>query len=84
MKSHCYASTAYTPASIPDQPASTERSWLRKLGASRLPWGRTQDVAPDRFLRDDSPANMPSRCAPSSASAIRVVEPVILFQPMTT
>ncbi|WP_177408636.1 hypothetical protein [Pseudomonas sp. M30-35] len=53
-----YASTAYSPANIPDQPASIERSWLRKLGATRLPWGRTQDLAPERFLEDDSPENM--------------------------
>ncbi len=31
---------------------------MRKLGATRLPWGQTQDVAPERFLKDDSPENM--------------------------
>ncbi|ARU87303.1 hypothetical protein [Pseudomonas sp. M30-35] len=53
-----YASTAYNPANIPDQPASTERSWLRKLGATRLPWGRTQDVAPESIMTDPTPKSM--------------------------
>ena len=37
MSDSYYASTAYSPAGIPDQPPSSERSWLRKLGGSRLP-----------------------------------------------
>ncbi|MEK0361185.1 hypothetical protein [Pseudomonas sp. CBC3] len=53
-----YASTAYSPASIPDQPPSRERSWLRKLGGSRLPWGRTQEVAPESIMTDPTPKSM--------------------------
>ncbi|MHA6495055.1 hypothetical protein ACX0MV_17675 [Pseudomonas borbori] len=53
-----YASTAYSPASIPDQPPSSERSWLRKLGGSRLPWGRTQEVAPESIMTDPTPKSM--------------------------
>ena len=53
-----YSRTAYSPASIPDQPPSSERSWLRKLGASRLPWGRTQEVAPENIMTDPTPKSM--------------------------
>ncbi len=53
-----YSRTAYSPASIPDQAPSSERSWLRKLGGSRLPWGRTQDVAPENIMTDPTPKSM--------------------------
>lgn len=53
-----YDSTVYSPASIPDQPPSSERSWLRKLGGSRLPWGRTQEVAPEKIMTDPTPKSM--------------------------
>jgi len=53
-----YASTAYSPASIPGQPPSSECSWLRKLGGSRLPWGRAQEVAPEKIMTDPTPGSM--------------------------
>ncbi len=53
-----YAPEAYNPANIPDQRCSAERSWLRKIGASRLPWGRTQDVAPEKIMTDPTPKSM--------------------------
>lgn len=53
-----YASTAYNPVCIPDQPASAERAWWRKLGGSRLPWGNTQEVAPENIMTDPTPESM--------------------------
>ncbi|MDZ4302083.1 MAG: hypothetical protein U1C13_10635 [Pseudomonas sp.] len=53
-----YASTAYSPTKIPDQPASAERAWWRKLGGSRLPWGNTQEVAPEKIMTDPTPKSM--------------------------
>ena len=50
-----YAPTAYRPDKIPDQLPSAERSWLKRFGKRRLPWGYTLDIAPDDFLRERSP-----------------------------
>jgi hypothetical protein len=58
MEESHYASTAYNPARIPQQPASAARSWLGKFAKTRLPWGNVQDVAPDHFLRDDTPESL--------------------------
>ncbi|WP_443192108.1 hypothetical protein [Pseudomonas indica] len=53
-----YASTAYNPASIPDQPPSVERSWIKRFAKVRLPWGNTQDVAPERIFCDPTPSSL--------------------------
>ena len=53
-----YASTAYNPASIPNQPPSAERPWIKRFAKVRLPWGNTQDVAPESFLHDPSPKDL--------------------------
>ncbi|WP_244901481.1 hypothetical protein [Pseudomonas indica] len=53
-----YANTAYNPASIPDQPPSVERSWIKRFAKVRLPWGNTQDVAPERILCDLKPSSL--------------------------
>ncbi|PAU63842.1 hypothetical protein BZL41_11575, partial [Pseudomonas sp. PIC25] len=53
-----YASTAYNPASIPNQPPSAERPWIKRFAKVRLPWGNTQDVAPERILCDLKPKSL--------------------------
>lgn len=58
MDNTYYANTAYNPAHVPKQPASAARSWLGKFAKTRLPWGNVQDVAPDHFLRDDTPESL--------------------------
>ncbi len=58
MDNTYYANTAYNPARIPQQPTSAERSWLGKFAKTRLPWGRTQDVAPESILQDPTPKSL--------------------------
>lgn len=58
MDNTYYASTAYNPVHIPQQPASAERSWLGKFAKTRLPWGHTQDVAPESILQDPTPKSL--------------------------
>ncbi|WP_243246836.1 hypothetical protein [Pseudomonas maioricensis] len=53
-----YAPTAYRSDNIPDQLPSAERSWLKRFGKRRLPWGYTLDIAPDDFMRKRSPSNL--------------------------
>ena len=53
-----YAPTAYRPDRIPEQAPSTERSWLKKLGRVRLPWGNTLELAPAKFFHKDSPERL--------------------------
>jgi len=53
-----YAPTAYRPDRIPNQPDSAERSWLKRFGKKRLPWGGTTEVAPDDFLRERAPEKL--------------------------
>ncbi|WP_231671813.1 hypothetical protein [Pseudomonas quasicaspiana] len=50
-----YAPTAYRSDNIPEQLPSEERSWLKRFGKRRLPWGYTLDIAPDDFLQERSP-----------------------------
>lgn len=58
MNSSYYANTAYSPACIPQQPASAARSWLGKFAKTRLPWGRTKEVAPESILQDPTPKSL--------------------------
>ena len=58
MDNTYYANTAYNPVHIPQQPASAERSWLGKFAKTRLPWGHTQDVAPESILQDPTPKSL--------------------------
>ena len=58
MNLEAYAYTAYRPDRIPEQPPATERSWLKKLGRVRLPWGNTQELAPAKFFYQDTPADL--------------------------
>ncbi|MEB0075746.1 hypothetical protein [Pseudomonas sp. MH10out] len=53
-----YAATAYRSNRIPNQPPSAERSWIRRFSKVRLPWGLTQQVAPDDFLTEASPEDL--------------------------
>ena len=53
-----YAPTAYRSDKIPDQLPSEGRSWLKRFGKRRLPWGETLDIAPDNFIRKRSPSNL--------------------------
>ena len=53
-----YAATAYRSDRIPDQPPSVERSWLKRFGKKRLPWGGSNEVVPDDFMRRRSPSNL--------------------------
>lgn len=55
---HCYGEVAYNSKNIPVQSASLERSWLLKFSGTRLPWGNTQDVAPDIIMEDPTPDDM--------------------------
>ncbi|MGN5520118.1 hypothetical protein VF673_14720 [Halopseudomonas sp. Lyrl_26] len=58
MNTITYAPTAYRPDRIPAQLPSSERSWLKKMGRVRLPWGNTQELAPARFFYKDSPERL--------------------------
>ncbi|WP_426142626.1 hypothetical protein [Pseudomonas sp. DWP3-1-2] len=53
-----YAATSYRSDRIPNQLPSTERSWLKRFGKKRLPWGQPQNVAPDDFLRERAPEKL--------------------------
>ena len=53
-----YAPTAYRSDRIPNQPPSEERSWLKRFGKKRLPWGDPLEIAPDAFMRKRSPSNL--------------------------
>ncbi|MBP5127102.1 hypothetical protein [Pseudomonas protegens] len=53
-----YGPTAYSPSDVPDQPTPIEQSWLLKFSGVRLPWGNTQDVAPDSIMEDPTPDDM--------------------------
>ncbi|UNG18245.1 hypothetical protein [Stutzerimonas zhaodongensis] len=57
MTAH-YSPSAYQPARIPDQPAPAKRSWLFRLGSSRLPWGHTEDIVPHSMLSHTSPSSL--------------------------
>src|SRR5690606_14137059 len=58
MNTLTYAPTAYRPDRIPAQLPSSERSWLKKMGRIRLPWGNTQELAPAKFFYQDTPADL--------------------------
>jgi hypothetical protein len=53
-----YTPTAYRSDNIPDQPPSEERSWLKRFGKKRLPWGNPLELAPDDFLRERAPTKL--------------------------
>jgi len=53
-----YAPTAYRPDRIPNQPDSAERSWLKRFGKKRLPWGGTIEIAPDELMQRRGPSNL--------------------------
>lgn len=58
LNSSYYAATAYRSDRIPKQEPSAERSWIRRFAKMRLPWGITQEIAPDDFLREAAPMNL--------------------------
>src|SRR5690554_7602645 len=58
MNTLTYAPTAYRPDRIPAQLPSSERSWLKKMGRIRLPWGNMQELAPAKFFYQDTPADL--------------------------
>jgi hypothetical protein len=60
MNSAYYAATAYRSDRIPKQSPSAERSWIRRFAKMRLPWGMTQEIAPDDFLTEAAPKNLRS------------------------
>jgi hypothetical protein len=53
-----YAPTAYRSDRIPKQPPSAKRSWARSFAKMRLPWGMTQEVAPEDFLHEREPSSL--------------------------
>jgi len=53
-----YAPTAYRSDHIPNQPPSEERSWLKRFGKKRLPWGDPLELAPDAFMSKRAPNNL--------------------------
>ncbi|WP_022964117.1 hypothetical protein [Halopseudomonas pelagia] len=48
-----YSTTSYSPDSLQRQPQAKARSGLKKLTGQRLPWGSTQEVVPDTFMRPE-------------------------------
>src|SRR5690606_14639602 len=46
---------------IPDQADSVERSWLKRFGEKRLPWGQARELAPDAFVRRREPSSLRRR-----------------------
>jgi hypothetical protein len=53
-----YAATAYRSDRIPPQPPAEPSSWLKRFAKRRLPWGRTQEVAPDDFVSECAPEKL--------------------------
>tara|TARA_R110000796_G_scaffold66440_2_gene152828 strand:- start:48463 stop:49500 length:1038 start_codon:yes stop_codon:yes gene_type:complete len=53
MSLSSYASTAYSPASLQSQPPARPRTGLKRLTGQRLPWGNTQEVVPEVFMRPE-------------------------------
>jgi hypothetical protein len=53
-----YAATAYRSDRIPKQQPSAERTWTRGFAKMRLPWGMTQEVAPEDFLHEREPSTL--------------------------
>ena len=53
-----YASTAYRSNRMPNQPPSRERPWLKRFSCIRLPWGSTEDIAPEALLTKLSPESL--------------------------
>ena len=45
-----YATTAYSSADLQRQTPGKSRSGLKQLTGQRLPWGNTQEIAPDSFM----------------------------------
>ena len=48
-----YPSTAYSPGKLHRQSMARPRSGLKRLAGRRLPWGNTQEVVPDTFMRPE-------------------------------
>src|SRR5690554_7098475 len=71
MNTIIYAPTAYRPDRIPAQLPSSERSWLKKMGRVRLPWGNTQELAPARFFYKDSPERLRIRRSEEHTSELQ-------------
>jgi hypothetical protein len=53
-----YAATVYRIDRIPKQPPSAERPWIQRFAKMRLPWGMSQEVAPDDFLLKRKPRSL--------------------------
>ncbi|MDB6048579.1 MAG: Uncharacterized protein JWR17_1325 [Pseudomonas sp.] len=53
-----YAATAYRSDRIPKQQPSAERPWTRGFAKMRLPWGKTQEVAPEDILTRRKPSSL--------------------------
>ncbi len=53
MSLSSYSPTSYSPASLQKQPPARSRSGLKRLAGQRLPWGNTQEVVPDTFIRPE-------------------------------
>jgi hypothetical protein len=53
-----YAATAYRSDRIPKQQPSAERPWTHGFAKMRLPWGMTQEVAPEDFLHEREPSTL--------------------------
>ncbi|QJD58869.1 hypothetical protein HG264_08070 [Pseudomonas sp. gcc21] len=49
----CYTSTSYSSAKLETQPSAKPGSGLKRLAGRRLPWGNTQKVVPEAFMRPE-------------------------------
>jgi hypothetical protein len=58
MNSPYYSASAYRSDRTHQQAPSAERPWIRRFAKMRLPWGMTQEVAPDDFLTEAAPKNL--------------------------
>jgi len=61
VKPPYYAATAYRSDNTPNQADSVERSWLKRFGKKRLPWGQARELAPDAFMRRRGPSSLRRR-----------------------
>ena len=53
MSASSYPSTAYSSSTLQRMPAAKSRSALRRLSGRRLPWGNTQELVPEIFMRPE-------------------------------
>ena len=53
MNASSYLSTAYSSSSLSRMSAAISRPGLSRLSGKRLPWGNTQELVPEIFMRPE-------------------------------